>query len=169
MVCYSLRLELFTTSRILVMIITGKLTNRRTQSFCLNLRMFFTIFSNKCIALTSSILLLLSSLWYKSVSDLCSIITVLSVNTNTIPGRWLRTPYTVVNDRIRPPYFAVFHRKRSFTTVHVRPGILLHMMPKILNLVHQLNNSHSDPSEHCRFLFVVMSFFHEFFLRIIFY
>ncbi len=34
------------------------------------------------------------------------------------------TPYTVpvYGSCVRPPYIFVFHRKRSFTTVHVRPG-----------------------------------------------
>jgi hypothetical protein len=34
------------------------------------------------------------------------------------------TPYTVpvYGSCVRPPYASVFHRKRSFTTVHVRPG-----------------------------------------------
>ncbi len=37
------------------------------------------------------------------------------------------TPYTVLvhGSCVRPPYISVFHRKRSFTTVHVRPGYLL--------------------------------------------
>jgi len=36
------------------------------------------------------------------------------------------TPYTriVYGSRVRPPYISVFLRKRSFTTVHVRPGYL---------------------------------------------
>ncbi len=34
------------------------------------------------------------------------------------------TPHTVpvYGSRVRPPYVSVFHRKRPFTTVHVRPG-----------------------------------------------
>ncbi len=40
------------------------------------------------------------------------------------------TPYTVpvYGFCVRPPYVSVLHRKRSFTTVYVRPGILHFLM-----------------------------------------
>jgi hypothetical protein len=53
---------------------------------------------------------------------------------------FIRSPYTIsVSHRfipytvpahgscVRPPYVSVFHRKRSFTTMHVRPGYILRM------------------------------------------
>jgi hypothetical protein len=57
------------------------------------------------------------------------------------------TPYTVpvYGSCVRPPYISVFHRKRSFTTVHVRLGWLW---------CTSSNTARKDTINHSFFLFI---------------